>query len=130
MLMIQIEVAERIIAQPPKMNRLAASVQFWAEPAIVGIVKRESFSPRPMVDSAILCLKTRILELPTDQDHYYRALRAIFAQPRKTVANNLAAALKNKEMILVAMREFPLDPKCRPQDLTIAQIASIARALF
>ena len=37
-LTVQKEVAERICAEPPKMNLLAASVQFWAEPKIVDYI--------------------------------------------------------------------------------------------
>ena len=129
-LMMQKEVAERIVAEPPKMNRLAASVQFWAEPSIVGIVKKESFMPRPLVDSAILLLQTKNGVPPAIESQYYRALHAIFAQPRKTLANNLAAALKDKEKCIAAMEECGLDPKCRPQNLTIAQIAVLAKSLF
>ena len=37
---IQEEVAERICAMPPRMNRLAASIQFWASAKIVKILPR------------------------------------------------------------------------------------------
>ena len=50
-LMIQKEVAQRLISQPPKMNLLAASVQFYAKPEIICYVSKDSFSPEPKVDS-------------------------------------------------------------------------------
>lgn len=56
-LTIQKEVAERIIAQPPKMNRLAASIQFWAIPEIILTLPRSVFKPEPGVESAVIRLK-------------------------------------------------------------------------
>jgi 16S rRNA (adenine1518-N6/adenine1519-N6)-dimethyltransferase len=53
---IQKEVAERICAEPPKMNRLAASVQYWATPSIVKILPASDFNPKPKVASAIIVL--------------------------------------------------------------------------
>ena len=55
-LMVQKEVAKRIVAQPPKMNLLAVSVQYYAHPKIITYVPRTAFSPQPKVDSAIIKL--------------------------------------------------------------------------
>ena len=58
-LMVQKEVAERICAKPGEMSLLSVSVQFYAEPEIVRIVKNTSFFPKPEVDSAIIKLKVK-----------------------------------------------------------------------
>lgn len=55
-LMVQKEVAERMMAQPPHMNLLALSVQAYAEVKIIKKVAAGSFSPAPKVDSAIITL--------------------------------------------------------------------------
>ena len=55
-LMIQKEVAQRIVAKPPKMNLLAVSVQFFAKPEIITYVPKSAFYPQPKVDSAIIKL--------------------------------------------------------------------------
>src|SRR3989344_6086795 len=65
-LTIQKEVAERICAirqaqGKPKMNLLAASVQFWAEPKIIGYISKKDFRPAPKVDSAIIKLAIKQL---------------------------------------------------------------------
>ncbi|MCL4527980.1 MAG: rRNA adenine N(6)-methyltransferase family protein [Chloroflexi bacterium] len=78
-IMIQREVAERIMAQPPHMNRLAASVQFWAEPSILTTVSKENFQPMPAVDSAVIMLDSKNTVFSA---RYYAAVRALFAQPR------------------------------------------------
>lgn len=55
-LTVQKEVAERVCAEPPRMNLLAASVQFWAKTEIVGYISKKDFQPAPEVDSAIIKL--------------------------------------------------------------------------
>lgn len=134
-LLIQKEVAERICAAPPKMNRLAASVQFWAHPAIVTLVPRRDFSPPPEVDSAIIALDKRTAphKESADPAAYYRAVRAIFAQPRKTLLNNLAmAGAEGGSRVKIAerLRDIGLNPELRPQNLAVEQIGLVAKALL
>jgi 16S rRNA (adenine1518-N6/adenine1519-N6)-dimethyltransferase len=134
-LMIQKEVAERLAAAPPKMNRLAASVQFWAEPKIIALVPRTDFSPPPEVDSAVVQLiaKTAAGDI-VDAKRYYATVQALFAQPRKTVFNNLRAGMaqgqreNDKTTVGAMLFELGIDPKSRPQDLTVALIQRIAQS--
>lgn len=134
--MVQREVAERIIATPPAMNRLAASVQFWADVKIIAHVPRTDFLPPPKIDSAVIALTTKI----TDQDApsitstlYYEAVRAIFAQPRKTLLNNIIAIDQkklSKTQLLQIIQEMGLIPAARPQDISIKDIIRLAEMLF
>jgi 16S rRNA (adenine1518-N6/adenine1519-N6)-dimethyltransferase len=126
--MVQKEVAERIVAQPPRMNRLAASVQFWANPKIICAVPKSDFVPPPNVDSAVLLLDST--GDASDTDRYYAAVRAIFAQPRKTLLNNVAAASGDKELAVRTLQKIGVDPGARPQNLSVTKIAAIARVLF
>lgn len=133
-LLIQKEVALRVCAAPPIMNRLAASVQFWAGAEIVAHVPRRDFFPAPDVDSAVIVLNTKPPAgkpaYDLDPALYYRAVHAIFAQPRKTLLNNLSAAvgkIVQKNDIGVQIKKIGIDPDARPQDLSIDKIASIAR---
>ena len=135
--MVQREVAERIIAAPPHMNRLAASVQFWATPSIILGVPRADFSPPPKVESAVLLLtahppKSKKENGAASKDAYYRAVRALFAQPRKTIINNIAASLPptTKEALSERLASLTLAPNARPQDLSIEGIAALAKTFF
>jgi len=154
--MIQREVAERIIAAPPAMNRLAASVQFWADAKIIAQVPRSDFSPPPKIDSAVIALTTKIAlkktvegDVPTIDSItptislspalYYKAVRTIFAQPRKTLLNNIAAASDSfkkastetlKEEISAQLKKIGVDPMARPQDLSIDGVIHLAKILF
>lgn len=58
-LMLQKEVAQRIISQAPDMNLLALSVQYYAEAEIISPVKAGNFWPEPKVDSAIIKLRVK-----------------------------------------------------------------------
>ena len=129
---IQKEVAERICSQPPKMNRLAASVQFWAKPEIIDYIPKTAFSPKPKVDSAIIKLIPKSCIMDHVSYHklkttYYKLIRILFKQPRKTILNNLRAA---KNTNLSEWREkllkIGINPNDRPQNLTINQIITLS----
>ncbi len=136
---IQREVAERICAKSPKMNLLAASVQFWGKPKIVGYISKKSFRPPPKVDSAII----KIVPSPQTSDRwsggmgprgttgaggYYRFIKILFKQPRKTVLNNLRTGFRIPQGELVKKLErLGVNPNSRPQNLTSAQIKQLSR---
>ncbi len=130
--MIQREVAERICAVPLHMNKLAAIVQFWAAPEIVGLVSKNSFSPPPEVESAVIVLKTR-QDMPGAFAAYEAAVQKIFAQPRKTILNNVIAGENIKEpkqSVKEKLEGIGVSPESRPQDLSIIDIQAVARLFF
>lgn len=132
-LMVQKEVAERMSAVPPAMNRLAASVQFWADAKIVMRVPKKDFTPPPDVDSAVIALTTKTSAPPIAASRYYRAVRAIFSQPRKTVFNNLRAAVAGEEGsggTGSIVKKGEMGAKTRPQDLGVADIVQITERFF
>ena len=101
-LMLQKEVAERIVAKPGKMSLLAVSVQFYAEAEIVKYVPRTDFWPVPAVDSAIIKLKVkeakplrffqnrRGLASGEFEKKFFQLLKIGFSSKRKMLKNNLA----------------------------------------
>jgi len=130
-LTIQKEVAERIAAVPPKMNMLAASVQFWAEPRIIDFIPRKEFQPAPQVDSAIIRISPKPARLCENSAAYYETVKKIFRQPRKTLWNNIRTAEKNREnSLLAAIRKIGIDPGSRPQNLSVKNLKEIAEMLY
>jgi 16S rRNA (adenine1518-N6/adenine1519-N6)-dimethyltransferase len=141
-LTVQEEVAERIVACPPRvnphthkvvgvgMNRLAAIVQFWAEPKIIARVPKEDFHPVPQVESAVIKLKVKNEKMKIKDADYYAAVRVLFQQPRKTILNNLvgSGAITRKEAA-ASLKKIGVRPDDRPQNLNIEQIADIAELL-
>jgi len=136
-LIIQKEVAERICAVPPEMNLFAASVGFWAKPKIIGYISKKDFKPEPKVDSAIIKLVIKQLSnyVITQLPNYYRFIKILFKQPRKTILNNLTytdlhgleheLTQINKEKIIEKLHKLGIKPSDRPQNLTIEQIKKI-----
>lgn len=96
-LLVQKEVAERIIAEPGDMSLLAVSVQFYAEVKIVAIVPKESFFPIPKVDSAIIKLKVKSQKHKVQSREFFRIVKFGFAAKRKTLENNLSAGMHIKK---------------------------------
>ncbi len=132
-IMVQSEVAVRMCAKPPDMNRLAASVQFWAVAKIVMHVPKEDFSPIPEVDSAVVLLEAKTAQEEVEPSRYYDAVRSIFAQPRKTILNNIYAGTQkklSKQETEAELTKLSINPGSRPQDLTIRDISSLARMFF
>ena len=120
-LMLQKEVAERIAAKPPKMNLLAAAVQFWAEPKILFALKPRDFSPPPKVESAVVTLNSKPHTL--NPEKYYKFIHILFKQPRKTLLNNLQGGLKlPKNEIETALKSLKINPQTRPQNLSLEVI--------
>lgn len=94
---VQKEVGQRICAKPPKMNLLAVSVQFYAEPRIISYISNKSFYPQPKVDSAIIKLKTKSTRRKIKSDLFFKIVKAGFSQPRKQLINNLSKKLDIKK---------------------------------
>ncbi len=128
-LTVQKEVAERIVAKPPKMNLLAASVQVWAEPEIVDYIPKKDFSPQPKVDSAIIKLVTKpVISHKSSVISYYNLIKVLFKQPRKTILNNLSA-LKPKAEILPILERLKINSGDRPQNLDLKKIKELSEAV-
>lgn len=119
-MMVQKEVAQRIVAQPPKMNLLAISVQFYARPEIISYVSKNSFWPKPKVDSAIIRLRPKKDKCKVDIDRFFEIVKAGFAHPRKQLVNNLSEGLAiEKEFVKKWLRENHFSPKQRAENLSL-----------
>ena len=128
---LQKEVAERIAAKPPKMNLLAASVQFWAEPKIIDLIPKTDFSPRPKVDSAVIKLTPYPKPHTLNPEHYYKFIKILFKQPRKTILNNITKGYENlsREKLAETLKRAGINPSDRPQNLDLEQIVGISEFL-
>ncbi len=131
-LMLQKEVAERICAEPGDMSLLALSVQFYARPRIMCSVPASAFYPQPKVDSAVLRLDVYPQPAVADvrPDRYFTVARAGFGQKRKQLGNSLSANLGlPKETVREALRQGDIDPRRRPETLTLQEWRAVCLAL-
>jgi 16S rRNA (adenine1518-N6/adenine1519-N6)-dimethyltransferase len=131
-LMVQHEVARRIVAGPGDMSLLAVSVQFYGRPRIVARIPAGAFVPPPKVDSAVLRIDTYD-EPPVhapDVAAFFRVVRAGFAQKRKQLKNSLAGGLGLPDAVVSgAMLEAGVEPRRRAETLSLEEWARLARAL-
>jgi 16S rRNA (adenine1518-N6/adenine1519-N6)-dimethyltransferase len=125
-LTIQKEVAEKLCAQPPKMNLLAASVQIWGVTEIIRYISKKSFKPSPKVDSAVV--KITVREGVPNQN-YYAFIRTLFSHPRKTALNNLRPLGMSREAIENTLISLGVNPKARAQNLSIEEIQKLSSLL-
>jgi 16S rRNA (adenine1518-N6/adenine1519-N6)-dimethyltransferase len=116
-LMVQKEVAQRIVAQPPKMNLLAISVQFFARVKIVHYVSRNCFFPRPKVDSAIIKILPQKPPLK-EIDLFFKIVKAGFLHPRKKILKNFNKGLKlEKEKVKNWLNSCKIEEERRAESL-------------
>ncbi|CBL49666.1 16S rRNA (adenine(1518)-N(6)/adenine(1519)-N(6))-dimethyltransferase RsmA [Lactobacillus crispatus] len=129
-LMMQKEVAERLEAQPGSKDYgpLTISVQTEMKVKLALQVGRNSFMPRPKVDSSVVVL-TPLKEKPAieDRKHFIWVVKMCFSQRRKTLNNNLKSLLPDKTERDKLITELGVDPRIRPEDLTIEQFIKIAK---
>ena len=129
-LMMQKEVAERLEAQPASKDYgpLTISVQTEMKVKLALQVGRNSFMPRPKVDSSVVVL-TPLKEKPAieDRKHFIWVVKMCFSQRRKTLNNNLKSLLPDKTKRDELIAELGVEPRIRPEDLTIEQFIKIAK---
>lgn len=121
-LLVQKEVAERIVAGPGDMSILAIAAQVYAEASLGVEVPKEYFTPPPKVDSQVVILETRPFPLvaPEDEKNFFRLVKAGFSAKRKKLRSSLAGGLAlDKQAVEALLAAAGISPDARAEDLTI-----------
>ena len=120
--MVQYEVAQRIVAGPGDLSLLGVSIQFYGQPKIIAHVPARAFYPAPKVDSAILRVDVRkqVPLTPEQRDSFFRLVQAGFAERRKQLHNSLTHHLHQKnEEVRASLTAANIDPSRRAETLSI-----------
>ena len=127
--MVQREVAERLVAAPGEMSLLALSVQFYGTPRIVAYVPATAFYPPPKVDSAVVRVDLHPAPLlDAARDRFFELIHAGFAEKRKQLHNSLARHLADpRETVDRWLAEAGIDPMRRPQTLSLEEWLRLSR---
>lgn len=131
-LMLQREVAERLIAVPGSKTYgvLSIATQLYCETELLRRVSPTCFWPPPEVESALVRLRVR--EEPQvpleDEEWFFTVVSAAFTQRRKTLRNALRG-LADHHTLQEACRQVGLDPARRGETLTLAEFAALSAAL-
>jgi 16S rRNA (adenine1518-N6/adenine1519-N6)-dimethyltransferase len=129
--LVQREVAFRILAPPGESNLLAISVQAYGRPRLVARVPSSAFYPRPKVDSIVL--RIDVFDRPrfdVSPDAFFKVVAAGFAMPRKQIHNALAQRLWLPPGAAPdLLREAGIDPMRRAQTLAIPEWNRLGQVL-
>jgi len=129
-LMLQREVAERLVAAPGTRDYgvLSILVQLHADVRQVLSLPPGAFRPPPKVHSAVVALRFRPpAVLLRDEPTFESMVRSMFTQRRKTLLNALRGfAEGHGSRSGAALAEAGIDPQRRPETLQLAEMARLA----
>ena len=134
--MVQKEVAQRIVAKPGSADYSAFTVfcQFYGQPELLFDVPAHCFLPQPKVTSAVITLRT-FKECPwdiADKATFFRTVKASFAMRRKKLSNGLASGFPElgKAGAAEVIAACGLKENVRGETLDIPQFAALANEIY
>ncbi len=133
-LLVQDEVAKRIVARDGKESILSLSVKAYGEPRYVEKVLAGSFAPAPQVNSAIISIESVSTQFfqgkngPIDEKVFFSLIKAGFRSKRKKLISNLAILI-GKDKAQKAFQELSLDENLRAEDLPLSGWREIMHTL-
>ena len=137
-LLVQKEVAERIVAKDKKTGGLgkesilSIAVKAYGNPYYISTVRAGSFVPAPSVDSAIIAIQDISRAHFKNAHHeqvFFQVMKAGFAHKRKTLSGNLKNIL-DPEIVSSAMSAAGLRPAARAEDVHIEQWRALASVVY
>lgn len=127
-LMMQLEVADRICGTPKTKdyNALSIAIGYRAKATKVVKVPRIVFIPSPNVDSAVvkLDLYDKPMYQALNEEHFFRFIRDAFKQRRKTLINNLSSEY-DKEFISKMFNDNNIKLNVRAEELSIKDFVDL-----
>ena len=129
-LVFQKEFAERLLARPgtPDYGRLSVTAQRTLRIQTLMPIRRESFEPKPKVDSVLVALEPRASSGNVDEKVLGEMVRAIFTQRRRLLRGALFHFLKLKlgrEKARTVLSRLKL-PDSRVYELSIKELEEVA----
>jgi 16S rRNA (adenine1518-N6/adenine1519-N6)-dimethyltransferase len=124
-LLVQKEVADRIVARDGKESILSLSVKVYGTPKREFLVPRGAFKPAPNVDSAVLTIKNisrKNFSSREKEQLFFTLIHAGFAHKRKLVQSNLKELVSEKSLRTAGVCE-----NARAEDLSLKQWLMLAR---
>lgn len=142
-LMVQKEVAERIVAIPGNRDYgvLTLACNYFADTKMIMIVSKDCFYPKPKVDSAVVHFKKHSIGTNADivvanadivgakhcepetfdpnYEKLFKLIKASFSERRKKLINSLINAGYNKDLLLSAFSKLNFDENIRAENLSL-----------
>ena len=130
-LLMQKEVAERLVAQPGTKlyGGLSVRVQYLAHCEWIAEVPKKAFQPPPQVDSAILRLSPYTLTSPAHNPRFLEQLVKLgFANRRKMLRNNLKSLLDGDRLMPI-LKDLQIEAQVRAEELSLSQWIDLSNQL-
>jgi 16S rRNA (adenine1518-N6/adenine1519-N6)-dimethyltransferase len=118
-LLVQKEVAMRIVASDSKESILSLSVKAYGTPKYMMKVGKRFFSPSPKVDSSIIAItdiSRKNFGSKTIEKYFFNTIKTGFAHKRKVLKKNLEDIVP-KSAIEDMFKDLSIDAKARAEDL-------------
>ena len=133
--MMQLEVADRICGKPSTKdyNSLSVLMQYYTTCKLAIKVGKMCFYPEPNVDSAVVLIKHKeeILNAAVNEEYFKKFNRIVFAQRRKTLANNLKSGFGyKKELIEEILIKNNIPLTIRTEALSVEQIVHLSNEFY
>ena len=133
--MIQKEVADRLIAVPGQKNTgaITYAIHYYTNPKRILEVPNTSFIPSPKVNSTVV--KLNILKTPSievkNEKQLFDIIKTAFMQKRKTLVNAIANSDKygSKEQVEKTLQKLEIDLKIRPEKMSLEQFAKLSNLI-
>lgn len=130
-LMLQDEVADRLVAKPGGSDYgvLSVMVQYAAKVSKVFKVSANCFRPRPDVGSAVVLLQIKERRELSDREEvrFTALVKAAFAHRRKTLVNSLRDEGYQVRSLASVLQSMNVDVACRAETLAVEQFMELAR---
>src|SRR3989344_1477127 len=121
-LMVQKEVATRIVARDKKESILSIAVKVYGTPKLIKKVPARYFTPAPKVDSAILSIENisgKSFPDTATEKLFFEIVRTGFAHKRKVLVGNLKELFG--ENVMAVLEEASVPKNARAEDLSLTQ---------
>ena len=129
--MVQKEVAERMIASPggKEYGPLSLALQYYSRPRLAIPVPAHDFMPAPRVDSmVVVCEKREQPPVSASPKAFFQVVRAAFSQRRKMLSNCLKTLGLSADQVKDLMAQAGIDPKRRGESLSMEEFGQLASA--
>ena len=140
-IMVQKEIADRIIARDLKESLLSLSVKAYGAPKKIMKVEKENFSPAPKVDSAILLVNNiskdffleishaKSADLVASEKKFFEVIKTGFAHKRKILIANLKEKFGQNDLKKI-FEDLKISEKVRAEDLKLENWKELIKIIY
>ena len=129
---VQLEFGRRLCAKvgTKDYSALSCFVQYFADVKMLFKIKSAAFKPIPKVDSCFMKIipHEKFPFKANDEDLLFKIIHQSFQQRRKMLPNTLSGLIE-REQLLPILESLKIDPKSRPEDLSVKDFAELANTM-